>query len=146
MKTLIRYCACPLFFGMIIFTSCIKSDHPFIPRANYAPSGNFIDTLSGKEFQFDSLIWVYNADNINNADNVFISIKNRPDLFMYPRNFEVSLRPDISSAWVPVVRNEVNLFPPFGFVYSVGSGGIGIVPKPATISLEDRIASVKVRF
>ena len=142
MKTLIRYCACPLFFGMIIFTSCIKGDHSFTPRANYAPSGNVIDTLSGKEIQFDSLRWVYD----DNVDNVLISINNRPDLFMYPRDFEVSLRPDISSAWVPVVRNEVNFFPPFGFVYSVGSGRIGIVPKPANISLEDRIASVKVRF
>ena len=151
MKILIQHIVCLLLIPMMIFTSCIKSDHRFIPRANYNPSGssgNVIDTLMGKEFQFDSLIWEYNenAYNINNVDNVFISINNRPDLFMYPRNFEVSLRPDISSAWVPVVRNEVNFFPPFGFVYSVGSGGIGIVPKPANISLEGRIASVKVRF
>ena len=128
----------------MILTSCIKDDHRFTPRANYVPSGNagnVIDTLKGKEFRFDSLIW-YRSE----FDQVSISIVSRPDLFTYPRDVEVSLMPDSASDWVPVCKSPAER-PYYGFLFGFGNDGrLIIFSYPADVSLEDKVASVKVRF
>ena len=141
-----------LFALPLIFSSCIKRDHKFIPRANYAPSGNagnIIDTLKGKEFLFDNLIWEYN----DNGDNVFIYISNMPDLFKDSRDMEILLMPDSSSGWVPVRKSEAEL-PYYGFCYHILSYALNgiynyvfvIMPRPFNTSLEGKIASVKIKF
>lgn len=143
MKTLKKRVSCLLLIAMMIFTSCIKRDGSFIPRASNSPNHTIptIDTLAGKEIRFDSLIWNYD----DNTGNVYLFINSRPDLFTHPRNFEVSLRPEASSEWVQVTRRTAN--PPSGrFVYSVGMGSLYIFPYPADFSLDSTSASVKVRF
>ena len=142
MKILKMQFGCLMLFVPLVFTSCIKRDNWFNP--NNSPSYQpivAIDTLAGKEFQFDSLIWSYD----DNTDNAYLLITNRPDLFTHPRNFEISLRREGSFEWEPVVRR--NTIPPSGrLVYSVGMGNLYIFPSPADFSLDGKSASVKIRF
>ena len=150
MKTVITHYICPLFFGMIIFTSCIKKNESYNRPAYSLPPVNVVDTLTGKEFRFDSLIWAYD----DNVDNVVININNRPDLFRYPRSIDVFLMPDSSSGWVYVRRITTELPSYYGFLYGIVNGPLyginnysfGIFPRPADVSLEGKIVSVKVKF
>jgi hypothetical protein len=137
MKPLIKQVTSLLLVAMMIVTSCIKRDES--PQRNNAQYP-IMDTLSGKEIQFDNLIW----DDHDNIERVYLLIS-RPDLFMYPRNIVVLLRTDTSSAWIPALKGPVNS--PFnGFVYSIGSGNLHILSYPANISLLGMSASVRIKF
>jgi hypothetical protein len=136
MKTSKKPFAHLLFTMLIMCTSCTKNDG--LPRGNNTPHP-IIDSLAGKEFQFDNLIW--DSDDIN----VYLLIKNRPDLFTYPRNFVVLLRLDTLSEWIPVLQGPVN--PPFnGFVYSAGSGNLRILSYLPDLSILNMSPSVRVKF
>ena len=142
MKTLIKPATTLLFTAIMIFTSCIKEDDSFSPRTYTFPGAvQVVDILKGKEFRFDSLIWSYD----DNTDNTYLLINNRPDLFTYPRDIVVSLMRDSASDWVSVRKSTTEL-PYYGFIFGIGNGRLTILPRPADISLEGKMASVQVRF
>jgi len=59
------------------------------------------DTLSGREFFFNNLIWVEGYDDVVETNTLSLRIDNRADLFSSStRKLEVSFRIDSSSVWI----------------------------------------------
>ena len=120
-----------VFFAVSFFAACSKEDQPPVRSIPPLPRASF----SGTEVQFDSLAW-QDEDFIS---NVFISIDNRPDIFLYSMVEEVFLKADTSSVW-----KLVN--PSAGFTYSINAGRFFIAPDPPDMSFSGRSASVKIKF
>ena len=141
--------------AMIFLSSCFKDGNGYMPGVNNGSISPVItnDTLKGKEFLFDNLVWEIYYNERDNVDNVLISINNRPDLFLYPHDMEVLLMPDSSSGWVPVRKSTAEL-PYYGFLYhhhrytirGIDNYSFVIKPTPDDVALVGKIASVKVKF
>lgn len=124
-------CSYFVLIPMLAIASCLKQDQPPQQRVvTYPPH-----PMAGKEIQFDSLAW----QDEEYVKNVFISIENRYDIFLFSSGEEVFLRLDTSSVWKPVNGSS-------GFVYSIGGGRFFIAPSPPDTSLSGSSASVKIRF
>ena len=117
--------------AIMAFVSCSKQDQPLLQSNQPFPP----HPMAGKEIQFDSLAW-QEEDFIK---NVFISIDNRPDIFLYSTGEEVFLRLDTSSVWKSVNTSG-------GFTYSINAGRFFIAPNPADISLSGGSASIRIKF
>ena len=140
---------------MLIFTSCTKSNETYrTPFYDFALPVNVVDTLKGKEFRFDNLIW-HSIARGEITDNAFISINDRPDIFTYAGDIEVSLMQDSSLGWVPVRKSAAEL-PYYGFLYGIiityhPSNGtrnfiLFIQTGLADVSLAGKNVSVSVKF
>jgi hypothetical protein len=149
MKAILKLSASLLFTGIILFLSCSKSASLNGPPP--APQQT-MDTLSGREFQFNDLTW---REIVSWGTNVIVDI-DRPDLFFDPfRELKVKMRHDTSSVWLDVFPETGSYSYPTGvnFFYAVGSdffyaaaGHLYIYPVPAIHSLIGRKVSIKVKF
>ena len=136
----------PAWFALLI--SCGK-DSSLINSP--PPPQLFLDSLRGREFVFNDLIW---AQNPFGGGDVMVRISDRPDLFSYPfRTMNVSIRLDTSAIWLDTPEFSLYFFPiaGFSFFYSLEEtyGGIfslDIFPYPAIPSLKGRKVSVRIKF
>jgi hypothetical protein len=102
----------------IFLLSCSK-DRGAVPAPILPPLAPSVkpDTLSGREFMFDDLIWTegYDDDGIENYAT-FITTADRPDLFnSQTRKFEVSFKFDSTSVWIVPQSNYY--YAPNGYYY-----------------------------
>ena len=148
MKTILKFSTCIFFIGLITFISCSK---------NYSNSGSPstplqpLDTLSGREFEFNDLTW---RQIVSWGTNVIVEI-DRPDLFFNPfREQRVTMRFDTSATWLDVFRDSGS-YPAWpNFYYTIAgsdffntvSGRLYIYPFPANYSIKGTKVSIKVKF
>ena len=131
-----------------IFISCSKN-----PTHNESPPApiQFLDSLSGREFEFNDLTWKAIPSWVI---NVMVDI-DRPDLFFNPvRALKVTIRLDTSSVWLNVFQDNGSYLAGFNFYYTTWgsdffnavSGHLYIYPVPQNSSLNGRKVSAKVKF
>ena len=98
--------------------------------------------LAGREFMFDSMVW-----EVNDFNQQLFLIVQRPDPFFNPNwTYEVSIKPDTSSAWINVVRAAVNSpQSPDNFLYSISFGTIVIYSRQTNNQLTVPV-SLKIKF
>ena len=118
--------------ALIAFAACSKQDQQR-PLRSIPPIPG--PPVAGTEVVFDSLVW----QREDFFDNVFLSIENRPDIFLYSAGAAVSLRLDTSSTWIFVNASS-------GFAYTIVMGRFYLAPSPWNTTLENTYASVKIKF
>ncbi len=140
------------FFTLVIwpaiFLSCRKDSSLDGPAP--APQQT-LDTLSGREFEFNDLTW---KGIPGWGTNVMVDI-DRPDLFFnLARPMKVAIRLDTSFVWLNVFQDYGYYLAGINFYYSIGwtdffnavGGHLYIYPVPQYFLLNGRKASVKVKF
>ena len=149
MKRLLKVLSFILLSWFSIFISCSKnSTHNVSPPA---PTQS-LDTLSGREFEFNDLTW---REIQSPGTNVIVDI-GRPDLFFNKyRSLKVTIRLDTSAIWLDVFQDTGGGYPAaYKFLYTIGgsdifwafSGHLYIFPVPANYSLNGTKASIRVKF
>jgi len=126
-----------------MFNSCYKPEktdfHP-----NQTISSSVIsqpDSLTGKEFVFDSLVWTPDENRgcasfeMENA-NFF----NNPN-----RNIGILLKQDGAVFWEPVVRSFGNAYYQ-SYLYNIFSDRLYIWPSPVTPLLIGKYFSIRIAF
>lgn len=148
MKTVLKFISYALFAGIVIFISCSKnSSNREAPPAPQA----FLDTLTGREFEFNDLIW---REIAGLGTSVMVEV-DRPDLFSNSfRVLKIKIRLDTSAIWLDVPHSPGYPYPGgFNFFYFYGgddfftvNGRLYIFPNPANPSLKGTKASIRVKF
>ena len=148
MKTILKFSFYIFFIGVITFTSCSKN---FSNNGSPPAPTQYLDTLSGREFEFNGLSW---REILSWGTNVIIDI-DRPDLFFNPfRELRVTMRFDTSATWLDVFRDSGSYpaWPNFYYTtagsdfFNTVSGRIYVYPFPANLSLKGTKVSIKVKF
>jgi hypothetical protein len=126
--------------------SCSKNPGTYSTVSSSPPPPTITDTLSGKEFSFSDLAWDYWLDDFN---ELYTSIENRPDLFSHDRLMVVSVKSVTDSTWITALKYNHITSP--GYVYSIYKGGLYVLPYPYVYpgsgnTLVGTKASLKVRF
>jgi hypothetical protein len=98
MKPILKFAACIL-LSSVAFTSCKKENDvtPVVipPQNNLSTSPQ--DSLTGREFIFNGLVWAYDADG---GGNLYIDVEIPPELLIHSnQSVEVSVKPDSSNTW-----------------------------------------------
>ena len=150
MKPIIKFIACGLIIGIIFFTSCKKENYVpsvVIPsQINLSTSPQ--DSLTGREFIFNGLVWAYDVDG---AGNLYIDVEIPPELLIHSnQSVEVSVKPDSSNTWTTIEKFQ---YPNSSeYVYSIYSNSLflfhnpHIFPWSADTHLAGKVFSVKVKF
>lgn len=148
MKRLVNVSFFALLIWPAIFLSCSKDSSPDGPPP--APQQT-LDTLSGREFEFNDLTW---KGIPGWGTNVMVDI-DRPDLFFnLARPMKVAIRLDTSSVWLIVFLDYGSYPAGINFYYATGwtdffnalGGHLYIYPVPPYFLLNGRKVSVKVKF
>jgi len=149
MKPIQKFATCILLTS-IALASCKKENDvtPAVipPQINLSTSPQ--DSLTGREFIFNELVWAYDVDG---GGNLYIGIENRPELFSNSnRSVEVSVKPDSSNTWTTIEKFQ---YPNSSeYVYSIYSNSLflfhnpHIFPWSADTHLAGKVFSVKVKF
>ena len=138
-----RSISCLLILAIIIFNSCYKPEEIDF-RPNQAVPSTVIsqpDSLTGKEFAFDSLVWTPDE----NRGFASLEMENA-NLFSNPnRNVSIILKPDGAAFWEPVVKifGYVNYQ---GYLYNIFSDRLYIWPSPANPFLVGKYFSIRITF
>jgi hypothetical protein len=105
------------------------------------------DTLSGKEFIFQSLTWHLESDPVD-GDQIYFAVGYRPDLFYASeRSIETYIQLDTSSVWINVLNGDI--FPsPNGYGYHIAPIGDLYIFKmpPLNYQLVGTNVKAKVKF
>lgn len=139
---------------LIFFSSCkkevtvIHAAASTPPLYGQTPSTSPNDSLKGKEFVFNELVWTYDNDG---AANLYLGIENRPDLFSNgDRSVIVLLKPNSLNTWTTA---DKFLYPNSSeFVYGIYAKSLFIFHNPQIFPwspdthLAGKVFSVKVKF
>jgi hypothetical protein len=87
---------------ILLFLSCNKEkvDNYRYTQNPPPPQPPITDTLSGKEFVFDSLTWVSDYEDFMDIGETFVTTPERPDLFNSFGKKEVSFKFNNASTWI----------------------------------------------
>ena len=130
---------CFLAFVMILFISCDKKEVDSLPNYPGSSAPNSTpDSLKGREFVFDSLVWID-----NDFGSAVFYIENM-SYFKPDRDINVAIRHD-TSAWEQVI-NFREAPATLGYLYNVSFGVLAVWPNPAQSALIGKRFSLKVNF
>ena len=150
MKTIIKFIACGLIIGIIFFTSCKKeNDVPSVvipPQINLSTSPQ--DSLTGREFIFNGLVWAYDVDG---AGNLYIDVEISPELLIHSnQSVEISVKPDSSNTWTIAEKFQYPNSSEFVYNFFLNSLYVfhnqNIFTWPADTYSAGKVFSVKVKF
>ena len=134
---------------VVIFLSCSKS--PIAANRPVAPPPP--PSLSGQEFLFDSLTWIFFDGRFDvGIDNIYLETPRRPDLFPWLTystyiNAQVSLKFDTAGNWVDV--KSIDLYSPsvpVQYMYWISQNSLFVQIVPLNYQLIGRKASIKIKF
>ena len=151
MKPRLKYSALVISIGVALFSSCSKPDVASTTRLPPPPPP--LPSLSGQEFQFDSLTWFFYDGSFDvGVNDIYLKTPPRADLFpwvMYHTylNAEVLLKFDTASNWVQV--KSIDLYSPaipVQYMYWIQLGSLFIDMLPLNYQLVGRKATIKIKF
>ena len=136
---------------VVVFLSCSKSpiatNRPVVPPPPPPPS------LSGQEFLFDSLTWIFFDGRFDvGIDDIYLKTPLRPDLFpwlTYSKsiNAQVSLKFDTASNWVEVESiDHYSPALPVQYLYWIYFNALYVNMFPLNYQLIDRKAAIKIKY
>lgn len=151
MKPSLKYSALVVLIGAGLFLSCSKAE--VLPPNRIPPPPPPPPSLSGQEFQFDSLTWFFFDGSFDvGVNDIYLKTPQRADLFpwlMYHTylNAEVLVKFDTASNWIQV--RSIDLYSPalpVQYMYWVHLGSLFIDMLPLNYQLIGRKATIKVKF
>ena len=107
------------------------------------------DTLKGKEFIFNDLIWTHAGPGAIAEEEIWIGVENRPDLFSNKqRQMEVAVKFDSSFVWLSIPKWDSTITPSgIGFVHlTMYENSFYVESYPMNFLLIGRKASLKIKF
>jgi len=151
MKQRLKNSVIVIFLGAVLFLSCSK---PEVQQTNrFPPPSPPPPSLSGQEFLFDSLIWIFLDGRFDvGIDEIYLQTPARPDLFPWFTystylNAEVLLKFDTASNWINVKSVDINdPTIPVQYQYWVYSRSLYVHMMPPNFQLVGRKASIKIKF
>jgi hypothetical protein len=137
--------------GVGLFLSCTKPD---VPPTNRFPAPSFSPpSLSGKDFLFDSLPWIFFDGRFDvGLDKIYLQTPARPDLFPWFTystylKAEVLIKLDTGSNWIDVKSIDIyDLAMPVQYQYWVNLQSLYVHMVPLNYQLIGRKASIKIKF
>ena len=150
MKSIVNLSVLVFLICMMLLISCKKeNDVPSVvipPQINLSTSPQ--DSLTGREFIFNGLVWAYDVDG---AGNLYIDVEISPELLIHSnQSVEISVKPDSSNTWTTI---EKLLYPNSSeFVYSIYSNSLfifhnqNIFTWSADTYSAGKVFSVRVKF
>lgn len=150
MKLRLKHCALFLLIEAGLFLSCSKPD---VPQTNRFPPPPPSPSLSGQEFLFDSLTWIFLDGRFDvGVDEIYLRTTERPDLFPWFTystylNAEVLLKFDTANNWIDVKSVDINdPAIPVQYQYWVNLRSLYVHMVPLNYQLISRKASIKIKF
>ena len=134
-----------------LFLSCSKLEVP--QTNNFATPPPSAPSLSGQEFLFDSLTWIFLDGRFDvGVDAIYLQTPTRPDLFPWFTystylNAEVLMKFDTASNWINV--KSIGLYEPsipVQYMYWVNLQSLFVHILPLNYQLIGRKASIKIKF
>ena len=151
MKPRLKHSGLVVLIGVGLFLSCTKPDVPPISRFS-APSFS-PPSLSGQEFLFDSLTWIFFDGRFDvGVDEIYLPTTARPDLFPWYTyntylNAEVLMKFDTASNWIVVKSVDINdPTIPVQYQYWVNLQCLVVHIVPLNYQLIGRKAAIKIKF
>lgn len=151
MKSRLKHSALVLLIGAGLFLSCSKPETP--PPNRFATPPPPLPSLSGQEFLFDSLTWIFFDGRFDvGVDEIYLQTTARPDLFPWFTystylNAEVLLKFDTASNWINVKSVDINdPAIPVQYQYWVNLRCLFVHIVPLNYQLIGRKASIKIKF
>ena len=136
-------------FAIFLFASCTK-DMETLPNVITPPPPPALtraDTLSGREFFFNNLIWVEGYDAEIETNTLSIRIDNRADLFNSSTGkLEVSFRYDSSSVWIYPGTSYHNASSDFIHYTNLFRGHLVILTHNLDPGLIGKKSTIRVKF
>ncbi|TMI86640.1 MAG: hypothetical protein E6H08_20585, partial [Bacteroidetes bacterium] len=106
MKSIVNLSVLVFLICMMLLISC-KKEKAYSTNLSAARQDSLLstspqDSLTGREFIFNELVWAYDVDG---GGNLYIGVENRPELFgNNNRSVEVSVKPDSSNTWTTIEK------------------------------------------
>jgi hypothetical protein len=151
MKPRLKHSALVVLIGAGLFLSCSK---PEVPQTNRFPAPpQAPPSLSGQEFLFDSLTWVFFDGRFDvGVDDIYLQTPPRADLFPWLTystyiNAQVSIKFDTASNWVDVKSIDISQPAiPVQYQYWVNLRSLFVHMLPLNYQLIGRKAAIKIKF
>ena len=151
MRLTLKHSASVVLIGVLLFLSCSKPEVP--PTNRFATPPPSPPPLSGQEFLFDSLTWIFLDGRFDvGVDDIYLQTPVRADLFPWFTystylNAEVLMRFDTASNWIEVRSVDVNdPAIPVQYRYWVSLRSLFVHMTPLNYQLIGRKASIKIKF
>jgi hypothetical protein len=151
MKPRLKNSAIVIFLGAVLFLCCGKPEVPQLNRFSTPPTSS--PSLSGQEFLFDSLIWIFLDGRFDvGVDEIYLQTPTRPDLFPWFTystylNAEVLLKFDTALNWIDVTSVDVNdPAIPVHYQYWINLRSLFVHMRPLNYQLIGRKAAIKIKF
>jgi len=151
MKPRLKHSALVVLIGAGLFLSCSKPEVPPINRFATTPPPP--PSLSGQEFLFDSLTWIFLDGRFDvGVDEIYLQTPARPDLFPWFTystylNAEVLIKFDTASNWIDVRSVDINdPSIPVQYQYWVNLRSLFVHMSPLNYQLIGRKAAIKIKF
>ena len=150
MKSRLTHSALVVLIGAGLFLSCSK---PEVQQTNRFPPSPPPPSLSGQEFLFDSLTWIFLDGRFDvGVDEIYLQTPARPDLFPWFTyttylNAKVLMKFDTASNWIEV--KSVGLYEPsisVQYMYWVNLRSLFVHILPLNYQLIGRKAAIKINF
>ncbi len=150
MKLRLIHTALILLFGAVLILSCSKSK---VTQPNRLPPPPPPPSLSGQEFQFDSLTWIFYDGQFDvGIDDIYLSTPRNADLFPWLTYYssldaQVFLKFDTASNWIEL--KSADLYSPSAnvqYIYWISLNSLHVKILPLNYQLSGRKASVKIKF
>jgi len=148
MKPQLKHSVLILLIGVGLFFSCTRPEVPKPNRSSPPPP-----SLSGQEFLFDSLTWIFFDGRFDvGVDDIYLQTPARPDLFPWFTyatylNAEVLMKFDTASNWIDV--KSISLYEPsipVQYMYWVSLQSLFVHILPLNYQLIGRKAAIKIKF
>ena len=150
MKSQLKLSVLVLLIGGGLFFSCRKQE---VQQINRSSPSQPPPSLSGQEFLFDSLTWIFFDGSFDvGVDDIYLKTPARPDLFPYLTygtyiNAKVFMKFDTAGNWVDV--ESIDLYDPaipFQYRYWIHLNSLFVNILPLNYQLIGRKASIKIKF
>ena len=151
MKLTLKHSALVVMIGAGLLLSCGKPGAP--PPNRFATPPPSSPSLSGQEFLFDSLTWIFLDGRFDvGVDDIYLQTPARPDLFPWFTystylNAEVLIKFDTASTWIDVRSVGINdPAIPVQYQYWVNLRSLFVHMFPLNYQLIGRKAAIKIKF
>ena len=151
MKLIVKLTAVIFLIVTALFFSCNRPEVSEPNRSSTSPTSP--PSLSGQEFLFDSLTWIFLDGRFDvGVDEVYLQTPARADLFPWFTystflNAEVLLKFDTASNWIDVTSVDVNdPTIPVQYQYWVNLRSLFVHMHPLNYQLIGRKATIKIKF
>lgn len=153
MKSLLKNALLITLLTVLVFQSCTKKNPRTTTVVIPSPPPPPPPSLSGLEFLFDSLTWIFYDGSFDvGVDDIYLKTPPKADLFPWLTystniNAHVFIKFDTTANWVDV--NSLALYvpsPSVQYLYWINLNSLFVDVRPLNYQLIGRKATIKIKF